>query len=260
MTTAEFSFSNAISVGWSKTKQNFWLFVKVLIIAGVLYILSQYWKQAIAEAWSWFDSLISIVIWLIASAISMGFAHLALLVFDNKPATVKNWLVVEFKQYLNYLLASILVGLLPIILGLLVSLIVVPLVWPLVMAGLQPSTTVITIGLICLILLAWLATWYYLSFQFATLAVLDKKVSAWTGLKYSWQITKNHKGQLFLLTIFLGLINLLGLICLLVGLLMTLPTTWIAKVYAYRFLSGEVAVDVAGVDSIIEPPLAEATA
>lgn len=257
MMTAEFSFSNAISVGWNKAKQNFWLFVKVLLIALILYALSQYWRQITAEVSAGFDSLIGLVIWLLASAISMGFAHLALLVFDNQPATVKNWLAVDFKRYVNYLLASIVVGILPIILGLLFSLIVVPIVWPLVMTGLRPSATFITISIICLILLAWLAIWYYLSFQFAALTVLDKKVSALSALKYSWKITKGHKWQLFLLMVFLGLINLLGLICLLVGLLMTLPTTWLAQVYAYRFLGGEVVVDAAGVNSMVELPLTE---
>lgn len=244
MSILEFSFSNAITAGWSKTKQHFWLFVKVLVIAFILYVGSQYWKETLTIAPSWFSTLIGVLIWLIANAVSMGFNRLSLLVFDNQPVSIKNWLTVDLKCYFNYLLAAVIVAVLPIMLGLIFSLLMVPIIWPLVIAGLQPSITSIIIGGLGMILLVWLGIWYYLSFQFATLAVLDQGISAWAGLSYSWQTTKGHKGQLFLLMISLGFINLFGLICLFVGLLMTLPTTWIAKVYAYRFLGKKIVGDI----------------
>ncbi len=77
-----------------------------------------------------------------------------------------------------------------------------------------------------------------LMFAFATYIVIDRGLGPVEALQESRRITNGHKWQLFLFLICSALINVLGALCLLVGLLVTVPVTTLAFVHAYRTLSG----------------------
>ncbi len=57
------------------------------------------------------------------------------------------------------------------------------------------------------------------------------------AIKGSWNITKGHKWQLLWLMIVLGIFNVLGVIALLVGLVITIPMTALITTIVYRKLS-----------------------
>ena len=75
-----------------------------------------------------------------------------------------------------------------------------------------------------------------ITYMFAPYVVMDRGSSMREALGESARITKGHKWELFWFGILLGLINLLGLLCLVVGLLVSVPVTALATVYAYRTL------------------------
>jgi len=53
------------------------------------------------------------------------------------------------------------------------------------------------------------------------------------------RITRGHKWQLFGFVLLLLLINLLGLLALVVGILVSIPVSTLAFMHAYRVLGGK---------------------
>ena len=74
-------------------------------------------------------------------------------------------------------------------------------------------------------------------FSFSFYIVVDTKVGPVIAMKESYAITKGKFWKLLLFWIVVGLVNLLGLICLGVGLFVSVPVTTLASVYVYRWLS-----------------------
>jgi uncharacterized membrane protein len=66
--------------------------------------------------------------------------------------------------------------------------------------------------------------------------IVDKKAGIIESLKRSWEITKGQAWNLFLFNLVLLAINLLGAICLLIGLLVTIPISELATAFVYRKL------------------------
>lgn len=81
-------------------------------------------------------------------------------------------------------------------------------------------------------------------FSFATYFVLDKGLSPLEALKESRRITAGHKWQLFVLGLAILGINILGLLALVVGLLVSMPVSMFAMAHAYRTLSQSAAPTV----------------
>jgi uncharacterized membrane protein len=93
---------------------------------------------------------------------------------------------------------------------------------------------VVVLGIILLIVPGII---FGLMFMFAQYIVIDKEIGPIEAMKESKKITDGHKWNLLGLCLLLALINILGAICLLVGLLVTIPVTSLALIRAYRTLS-----------------------
>lgn len=91
----------------------------------------------------------------------------------------------------------------------------------------------VTVGLLFLIVPG-----IYLAMRFGQYqnAIVDRNMGVFEAFRYSSSITQNNKMSLFGLSILLVLINLAGMIALCVGLLFTVPLTWLAALVAYRWL------------------------
>ncbi len=74
-------------------------------------------------------------------------------------------------------------------------------------------------------------------YQFATYFVIDRSLQPIAALKESARITKGHRWALFGFGILCALITILGLMCLILGILVAIPVTSLAFVHAYRVLS-----------------------
>lgn len=73
-----------------------------------------------------------------------------------------------------------------------------------------------------------------LGFGFAPYLVVERGAGPIEALKQSWHLTKGYKWTLLVLALALIGLNLLGLVALVVGLLVTVPISWLAVVHAYR--------------------------
>ena len=77
-----------------------------------------------------------------------------------------------------------------------------------------------------------------LMFMFTTFIVIDRGLGPIEAMKESRRITDGHKWTLLGFSLMLVLINLLGMLALVVGLLVTIPVSSLALVQAYRLLGG----------------------
>jgi membrane-anchored glycerophosphoryl diester phosphodiesterase (GDPDase) len=108
-----------------------------------------------------------------------------------------------------------------------------PFIWYLL--GQIVVGVIVLVGLVLLIIPGVIAA---LGLMFSSYLIVDKGRGPIEALKESWAMTKGHKWELLLLTATLLGLNILGLLALVVGLLVTVPVSMLAVVHAYRKLSG----------------------
>jgi uncharacterized membrane protein len=75
-----------------------------------------------------------------------------------------------------------------------------------------------------------------IKFQFFSYFIVDRGLGPIEALKRSAVITKGVKWDLFVFRLLLMGINLLGVLCLLIGLFATIPMTMVAVAFVYRKL------------------------
>ncbi len=75
-------------------------------------------------------------------------------------------------------------------------------------------------------------------YQFTYLFIVDRKMEFWPAMQASHAIVKNDYFGFTLFLLAVGLIHVLGVLCCLVGLLVTIPIQFVAVTAAYRDLVG----------------------
>ena len=95
---------------------------------------------------------------------------------------------------------------------------------------------IVVVGLILLIIpgIIWA-----IKFQFFDYLIVDKGLGPIDALEKSSDITRGVKWDLFAFGILLAIINILGFLCLVVGLFVTIPVTLVAMAFVYRELLPE---------------------
>lgn len=94
----------------------------------------------------------------------------------------------------------------------------------------------VAVGLVLLIVPGII---FGLMFMFATFIVIERELGPIDALSESHRLTRGHKWQLFGFVLLLILVNLLGLLALVVGILVSIPVSTLAFVHAYRVLGGK---------------------
>jgi len=204
----EFTTELALRFGWETFKRRPWFFIGstvVILLASVLVDAFTGGLDAVITGSPDDPSVVGTVINLaLGTLIGMGATAFYLAARDN-PDTVDLSALWHPKPFWKYLGASILLGL------------------------------AVGIGLVLLIMPGVI---FGLMFMFSTFLVIDRELGPIEALKESNRITHGHKWRLLGFSVVLVLINLLGLIALVVGLLVTIPVSSLAFTHAYRALSG----------------------
>ena len=73
---------------------------------------------------------------------------------------------------------------------------------------------------------------------FTNLFIVDKRMEFWPAMQASHAIVKNDYFGFTMFILAIGLVNILGVLCCLVGLLITLPLSYAAITVAYQELVG----------------------
>lgn len=199
---AKFSKKEAIKFGFKTAKENILFFIGLFIIWVLIISISSVIQGSLNANRQYFIGLLfNLFTWVVDSVLSLGIVSIMLKFVDGKKPEFKD--LYYTTKLFNFMLASIIKGFI-VVIGFL--LFIVP-------------------GII-----------FSIKLQFYEYYIVDKKMDAVDSLKASWEITKGVKWNLFLLGILLGLINILGLLCLIVGLLITVPLTMVANAWVYRKL------------------------
>lgn len=208
MTTKKFSKGEAIRFGWNTMKSNLGFFIGLLIVVALIIFVPSIISELIKEEALPLSIIIDIATWVLQLVIGMGLIKIALRFCDNEKGEFADFFSC-FPLFFKYLFGSILYGL--IMLGGLILLIIPGVIWG-------------------------------IKFQFFSYFIVDKGFGPIEALKKSSAITRGAKWDLFLFGLLLGLINLLGAFCLLIGLFATIPATMIAVAFVYRKLLTQIEV------------------
>ena len=204
----EFSAGAAIRFGWETFKRRPWFFIGSAFLILLASGLSNGLTSAIDAAFTGSvedPSIVGTVINLaLGTLISMGVTAFYLAAHDN-PDTADLSLLWHPQPFWKFLGASLLL-----------------------------SFTV-AVGFVLLIVPGVI---FALMFMFAPFIVIERELGPIDAMKASNQLTRGHKWQLLGFVLLLVLINLLGLLALVVGLLVSIPVSTLAFVHAYRVLGG----------------------
>jgi uncharacterized membrane protein len=208
----EFSAGAAIRFGWETFKRRPWFFVGSTFLILLASALCDGFTSGIDAALTGSaenPSIIGTVINLaLGTLISMGATAFYLAAHDN-PDTADLSLLWHPRPFWKYLGASLLLSL------------------------------AVAIGLVLLIVPGVI---FGLMFMFTTFIVIERELGPIDAMNASNQLTRGHKWQLLGLVLLLVLINLLGLMALVVGLLVSIPVSTLAFVHAYRLVGGKPAM------------------
>jgi hypothetical protein len=202
----KFSKRQALAFGWKTMKSNFWFFIAIGLLTGLISLapdiinfLTKGFPILFFLILSFIVNLISIILSII---VDLGWIKISLNFTDNLKSEIDD-LFSQYRLFFRALFASFLFFL------------------------------ICLLGTILFILPGiYFAIRFYLYIYF----IVDKKARIIESLKRSWEITKGQVWNLFLFNLVLFGINLLGAICLLVGLLVTLPISEVATAFVYRNL------------------------
>jgi uncharacterized membrane protein len=211
----EFSIRSAVDFGWETFKKRPWFFVGSSLVILLIYLavdtVTGVVDGALTDAADKPSAIGSVVNLVLGTFISMGVAAFYLNAHDS-PDTVSLSSLWHPQPFWKYLGASILTGI-AIVLGFI--LLIVP-------------------GIIVLLML-----------MFVTFIVIDRELGPIEAMKESKRLAHGHKWALLGFLLVLALINLLGVLALGVGLLVSIPVSSLAFVHAYRVLGGRAAPDAA---------------
>ena len=204
-----FSAGQALRFGWETFKRRPWFFIGstfvILLVSGLINGLTSGIDAAITGSVEEPSILGSVINLALGTLLSMGATAFYLAAHDN-PDTVDLSLLWHPRPFWKFLGTSILLAL------------------------------AIAVGLILLIVPGVI---FGLMFMFATFIVIERELGPIDALSESHRLTRGHKWQLFGFVLLLLIVNLLGLLALVVGLLVSIPVSTLAFVQAYRVVGGK---------------------
>ncbi|MFH1289527.1 MAG: hypothetical protein ABIH88_02295 [Patescibacteria group bacterium] len=201
MNNKSFSGEKALSFGWSTFKANIVFLLSLALIPFAISFVSNRLQDSLSEM-AVMSMIIGLGSWLLSALINIGIIKIALKFVDGKKGEFSE-LFSGGKLLLNFLLTSILYGL--IVLAGLILLVVPGIIWA-------------------------------IKYQYSLYLVVDKNMSPMQAIKTSGKMTSGVKWSLLGFAIIILLINLLGVLALGIGVLVSTPVTFLAVAHVYRQL------------------------
>ena len=97
-----------------------------------------------------------------------------------------------------------------------------------------PAFAVLAPGLGLILLGAPVTIFLTVNWMFSLPMILDQRVDFWTAMKRSWRQVSRHWWSCLALLVVISILNFFGTLCCLVGLLVTVPISILATMYAYE--------------------------
>lgn len=97
-----------------------------------------------------------------------------------------------------------------------------------------PAFEVLAPGLALFVLGFPVSVFLTVNWMFALPMILDQRVGFWEAMKRSWRQVRRHWWSCLALLVVISILNFAGLLCCLVGLLVTFPISILASMHAYE--------------------------
>jgi uncharacterized membrane protein len=193
-----FTIKESLAHAWFITKNHFWFILGTLLIA---YLAPAIIVQVVAMAGvgQFALNIISLAAQVAGIILGIGFVSIIIKLYKNETVAVGE-LFQHSNLFLKFFVAQILSGLI-------------------ILAG--------------FILLIIPGIYLMLRLYPVMFLVVDEKLGPIDAISRSFAMTKNHAGDIFIFTLALMGINILGVLCFFVGLVVTIPLTWVAMVCVY---------------------------
>lgn len=201
--TRVFSINEALRWGWEAMCRYLPVTLGLAAVWVLLWLIENFIGGPAPERATVLHTFVSVVLQLAGLFLGLVWIHVALHIADGDPRPLDG-LRETLMQFLSYLLASVLYGL--IVAGGLILLVVPGVIWA-------------------------------IKFGFFGFALVEHKLDPIAALRASSQMTRGVKGPLFWFGLTLVGINLVGAIAFGVGLLATVPVSVLAATYVYRRLA-----------------------
>lgn len=225
-----FNFTDVIGYGWRVMKANLWFFVGLILVWLIIAYLPIIIKIILIRLFPpgpihvVLRILIYIISFIIGIIIGIGWIKIALSFCDERKPTI-GMLFDARDCFWRYVGATILFYVIMLCIfvpcGLVAKL--------LTSMRFHCTSLIILVGIV-------LAVRFGIQFSLCYYFVIDKGLGPVQALKASSRTTMGVKWQLLGFFILCGLINLLGVLCLLVGVFATYPTVLLATALVYRQL------------------------
>lgn len=230
------TISSLLSTGWETFKKNWKLIVSAALLTVVIMIVLQIIKDATDR--HFIGGLVMMIVSIIVSiAIALGWSKTLLNLIRNGSAQWDDFKT-NIRNWKGYVIALIIFNIYKVI----AVLLVLPFAFSVIssngVANFALLIPLVILGIFGILLVAWLSIRYVF---IAFIAVDDVTLSGWKILKKSSAMTKGNMWRIFGYSIVLGLMNLLGLICVVIGLLVTVPVTKLAMAKLYDSLKEKAA-------------------
>ena len=205
----KFMDGDAVLFGFEKMRASFWFLVGAMLIALLVSLISSAVNSFVPQentsvALIILTFVVSLIIWVLGIIIHMGMINISLKLSNNEKCKYAD-LFNSYTLFFKYLFGGILYAL---------------------------------IVLIGLVLLIFPGIIWAVKLQFWPYLVVDKKMGPIQALVKSSAMTTDAEWSLLLFVLLLGAVNVIGALCLLVGLFATVPATMIAYAYVYKKLAG----------------------
>lgn len=194
------SIKESLSYGWQKMKENLWFFVGVTLAGFIPSALIEGIDRS--DIFGPFGFLFSIAINVIGSIMMIGTIKIYLKINSGEVASFRD-LFDHYRLFWKFLGAHVLYFL------------------------------IVFAGFILLIIPGLVFLFRYM---FVLTLVVDKDMGPVAALKESAKMTYGHKWRLVGFSFVILGVNLLGLICLGVGILVTIPVSSMAMIFVYKKL------------------------
>lgn len=202
MADSRFSISESLKYGWKAFTARAGFFIGFFIVITLIMVVPDYLVDRLFGRGALFF-VAKLVVRILGVVLGMATTRVALDIYDRgEPDTSRFGALVP--QILPYLGGKILYGI------------------------------IVALGMILLIVPGIIAA---LMFFYVGFLIVDRGIGPIDALKESKRVTDGSKWDLFLFSLVTALVNILGAVCLLVGLFVTIPVTLMASAYVYRQLS-----------------------
>ena len=216
MTSKRFVIDDVLDFGWKVMKANFWFFVGLGLVAMLVIILLNIFYALIESI------IIYCIGFIISRVLGIGFTKIALSFCDGRKPSFGT--LFEFHDcFWRYLGASLLYYTL-LFVGLLLIYMFPFVAWGVLLGG----------PLVIITIIIWA-----IKFSLWPYFVIDKKLGPIQALKASSRSTMGVTWRLFCFYSLCALTNLLGLLCLVVGIFAAYPTVIVASALVYRHLTDQ---------------------